>query len=52
MENTLLATKNNIQEMKIREGWRGLDVTPEGYKLDNEGNQLFINNLCTTSTLE
>ena len=22
--------------MKIREGWRGFDVPPEGYKLDNE----------------
>ena len=35
--------------MKIREGWRGFDVTPAGYKLDNEGNpvvdQYFVHNL-------
>ena len=27
---------NNIQEMKIREGWRGFDVPPDCYKRDNE----------------
>ena len=40
---------NNIQEMKVREGWRGFDVPPECYKLDNEGkpvvDQYFVHNL-------
>ena len=41
--------KNNIQEMKFLEGWRGFDVAPKGYKQDNEGNpvvdQSFLRNL-------
>ena len=30
-----LQQKNNIKEMKNREVWRGFEVTPVGYKLEN-----------------
>ena len=44
-----LKQKNNIQEMKISEGWRGFGFPPAGYKLDNEGKpvveQSFFHNL-------
>ena len=38
MNAPLLETKEYIQEMKIRERWKGFDVPTEGYKLENEGN--------------
>ena len=44
-----LQQNKNIQEIKIREVWRSFDITPEGYKLDNEGklvvDQYFLYNL-------
>ena len=44
-----LQQNNNILDMKISEGWRGFDVLPVGYKLDNEGkpvvDQSFVHNL-------
>ena len=45
----LLSSQKKNQEMRIREGWRGFDVPPEGYKLDNGGkpvvDQSFVHNL-------
>ena len=44
-----LQQKNNIQEMEICEVWRGFDVSPECYKLYNEGKPVvdnsFVNNI-------
>ena len=38
--------------MKIREGWRGFDVPPEGYKLDNEEKPVFGQYFVQISTSE
>ena len=44
--------KNNIQEKKICKIWRGFNVPPVGYKIDNEGEPVVYSSFYKTSTHE